>query len=111
VNSAHGEHKFKARTGHHLAPLTLSSGKNIFEEIGNNFCLIALDGDVTDIRDIQSIANQKKIPLNVVRDNLDGGRDKYDTRYILVRPDHYIVWNSNTVPLNINKILSKVVGI
>ncbi len=27
VSSAHGTHQFKARPGHHLAPLTLSSGK------------------------------------------------------------------------------------
>jgi len=109
--SAHGEHKFIAQTGHHLAPLILSSDKNIFEEIGNDFCLIALDGDVAEIKHIQRSANRMKIPLNIVCDNIDGGRDRYETRYILVRPDHYIVWNSNTAPPNIEKILSKVVGI
>lgn len=35
VCSAHGSHQLKARPGHHLAPLKLSSGKNVFrKEIG-----------------------------------------------------------------------------
>ena len=110
VSSAKGEHKFEARTGHHLAPLTLSSGKNVFEEIGNDFCLIGLDGDDDVIDDIQSSANRLQIPLKVICDNQNGQRDSYATRYILVRPDHYIVWKSDTAPQNIEKLLSKVAG-
>ena len=34
VCSAHGTHTFKARAGHHLAPQPLSSGRNVFEELG-----------------------------------------------------------------------------
>ncbi len=110
VSSAHGEHRFEARAGHHLAPLTLSSGKNIFEEIGNDFCLIGLDGDDDVIDDIQSSANRLQIPLKVICDNQNGQRDSYATRYILVRPDHYIVWKGDTAPQNIEKLLSKVAG-
>ena len=41
-SSAHGTHMFKARAGHHLAPQPLSTGRNIFEELGADFTLIAL---------------------------------------------------------------------
>ena len=34
VSSAHGSHTFKARAGHHLPPQLLSSGRNVFEELG-----------------------------------------------------------------------------
>ena len=32
--TAHGQHSFKARSGHHLPPQQLSSGRNVFEELG-----------------------------------------------------------------------------
>src|SRR5262249_29773221 len=41
VCSAHGTHMFKARPGHHLAPQSLSSGRNVFEELGSGFALLA----------------------------------------------------------------------
>ncbi len=39
VSGAHGEHSFAARPGHHLAPQPLSSGRNVFEELGRGFSL------------------------------------------------------------------------
>ena len=45
VCSAHGVHSFKARAGHHLAPQALSSGRNVFEELGPGFTLLAFDAD------------------------------------------------------------------
>src|SRR5581483_6067548 len=43
--SAVGSHAFAARAGHHLAPQPLSSGRNVFEELGEGFTLLCLDGD------------------------------------------------------------------
>ena len=45
VISAHGEHTFTARAGHHLPPQELSSGRNVFEELGRGFTLLAWDAD------------------------------------------------------------------
>ena len=45
VSSAHGSHTFKARAGHHLPPQLLSSGRNVFEELGPDFTLFAFDGE------------------------------------------------------------------
>ena len=42
-STAHGKHVFKARAGHHLAPQMLSSGRNVFEELGRGFTLLAFD--------------------------------------------------------------------
>ena len=38
--SAVGSHAFAARAGHHLAPQPLSSGRNVFEELGDGFTLL-----------------------------------------------------------------------
>ena len=43
--TAHGQHSFKARSGHHLPPQPLSSGRNVFEELGPGFTLLAFDAD------------------------------------------------------------------
>ena len=45
VCSAHGTHMLKARAGHHLAPQPLSSGRNVFEELGRGFTLLAFDAE------------------------------------------------------------------
>ncbi|MGH6980591.1 MAG: FAD-dependent monooxygenase, partial [Stellaceae bacterium] len=42
-NSALGSHQFAARAGHHLAPRKLSSGRNVYEELGDGFTLLAFD--------------------------------------------------------------------
>lgn len=110
VNSAHGEHKLKARIGHHLAPLSLSSGRNVFEEIGNDFCLIALDGDDEIIKNMVEIADKMGIPFRVICDNQKDDREKFQARYILVRPDHYIVWKGKSSPKNIEGLFSKAIG-
>jgi 2-polyprenyl-6-methoxyphenol hydroxylase-like FAD-dependent oxidoreductase len=110
LSSAHGEHRFEARAGHHLAPLTLSSGMNLFEEIGNDFCLIALGGDQKTVELISNAASAFDIPLKVIQDDLNNGRDVFGSTYILVRPDHYIVWEAKSAPKDIEKIMLKVVG-
>ena len=40
--TAHGRHSFTARSGHHLPPQQLSSGRNVFEELGRGFTLAGL---------------------------------------------------------------------
>ena len=45
ASSAHGSHTFTARAGHHLPPQLLSSGRNVFEELGPDFTLLAFDAD------------------------------------------------------------------
>ncbi len=68
VISAHGEHTFTARAGHHLPPRTLASGRNAFAELGPWFTLLALDaaGGATD--GLEAAAKELGVPLSVVRD-------------------------------------------
>src|SRR5690606_17810542 len=40
--SIHGAYAYAARPGHHLAPQPLSSGRNVFEELGSGYTLLAL---------------------------------------------------------------------
>ena len=109
-SSAHGVHMFKARAGHHLAPQPLSTGRNVFEELGDGFTLIALDADEGVVGNFERAACSLGAPLKVTRDDYGGERQRYESRLILVRPDQYVVWSGDTAPMDIPGLLEKAVG-
>ena len=91
----HSHHSFAARAGHHLTPQMLSSGRNVFEELGNGFTLLALDADPAAVKELQDAALSLKVPLSVVEDRREDGREEYEARLVLVRPDQYVAWTDN----------------
>ena len=90
--SAHGQHMMKARAGHHLAPLKLSDGRNVFEALGQGYTLIAFDAGDNTVAAIEAAAKDKGMPLTIVRDSFDGDSKAFEARFILVRPDQFIAW-------------------
>ena len=110
VCSAHGSHTFKARAGHHLPPQQLSNGRNLFEELGMGFTLFAFDADATTVTAFEKAAAVLGVPLKLVRDTYSGGRQAYEARLILVRPDQYIVWAGDAPPMEPADIVGKAIG-
>ena len=108
--SALGSHAFAARAGHHLAPQPLSSGRNVFEELGDGFTLLSLDGDDTICGAFETAAEQMRIPLTVIADSRRGGRERYDAAYVLVRPDQFVAWAGNDGSVDAVAILRKAIG-
>jgi 4-hydroxyisophthalate hydroxylase len=106
----HGNHTFEARAGHHLAPVPLSTGRNIFEELGTDFTLIALTADRGAAAAFEAAAKDLRVPLRVVTDTFDGRRTAYKRRFILVRPDQYVAWTGDVPPANTTSLLRRVVG-
>ena len=106
----HGNHTFEARAGHHLAPASLSSGRNIFEELGREYTLVALTGDRRPAAAFQAAARKLRMPLRVLADTFDGQRTAYQRRFILVRPDQYVAWTGNEPPANATDLLRRAVG-
>ncbi|HTC01825.1 MAG TPA: FAD-dependent monooxygenase [Xanthobacteraceae bacterium] len=110
VSSAHGSHTFTARAGHHLPPQLLSSGRNVFEELGPDFTLLAFDADDRTVQAFIDAAKALNVPLKVVRDSYRDGRKAYEASLILVRPDRYIAWSAVSAPADAAAVLGKAVG-
>ena len=110
VTSAHGEHTFEARAGHHLPPRPLSSGGTVFDALGQGFTLLALDADDAAVRAFEAAAATSGIPLTVVRDTLEDGREAYGCRLVLVRPDQFVAWTGDAAPDGVDAVLAQVTG-
>jgi 2-polyprenyl-6-methoxyphenol hydroxylase-like FAD-dependent oxidoreductase len=108
--SAHGTHMFKARAGHHLAPQPLTTGRNVFEELGTGFTLLALDADDGVVRNFEQAAKSLGVPLEAVRDTYRGELKRYESRLILIRPDQYVVWSGDTQPDDVHALMGKAIG-
>ncbi len=110
VCSAHGTHSFAARAGHHLAPQRLTSGRNVFEELGKGFTLLAFDADAHTVAAFEAAARSRNIPLKVIADTCRDGREAYGQRLILVRPDQYVVWTGDKTPGDLGRLFGRLVG-
>lgn len=110
VCSIHGQHSFAAIPGHHLGPQVLSSGRNVFEALGPWFTLLAFDAPDDAVESIAGAARCRRVPLEVVRDTYAGGREAYDQRLVLVRPDQYVVWAGGEAPADADALFAQVTG-
>ena len=108
--SAKGQHTFVARAGHHIAPQPLSTGDNLYNALGQGFTLLALDADADTIQSFEKAAENLNVPLVIVTDSRSGGRELYQASLILIRPDQFIAWSSDTGPVNALDILERAIG-
>lgn len=109
--SAHGEHTFRARAGHHLPPQPLSTGRNVYESLGPGFTLLVLGGEQNASRAFEAGARATGVPLDVVADTAAGGREAYGCRLILVRPDQFVAWAGDSVPSDAGAIIARAAGL
>ena len=105
------EDDLKARAGHHLAPRTLSSGRNVFEELGDGFALMAFGVEDGAVAPFEAAAQVRHIPLKVIRDTYADGREDYAARLVLVRPDQYVVWTGDSAPSDADAVMRRVLGL
>jgi 2-polyprenyl-6-methoxyphenol hydroxylase-like FAD-dependent oxidoreductase len=110
VSRARGDYMIRARAGHHLAPRMLMSGRNVFEELGDGFALLASGAPDSAVASFEASARARHIPLKVIRDSWAGGREDYAARLMLVRPDQYVAWTGDDAPADADAVLRRVAG-
>jgi 2-polyprenyl-6-methoxyphenol hydroxylase-like FAD-dependent oxidoreductase len=110
-SGAHGEHMFKARPGHHLAPQTLSGGANVFEKLSRGFNLLAFGASDAEVEAATAAARKHSIPLNVIRDTFEDGRRAYEAKLVLVRPDQFVAWCGNSLPADADALFIRASGL
>ena len=109
--SAIGAHSFTARPGHHLAPAPLSGGRDVYDELGKGFALLALDADDAVVKAFVKAAKALGVPLTVIEDRRAGERARYEATLLLVRPDQFVAWTSNDGEVDPEVILRRVTGL
>src|SRR5262249_16945434 len=110
TSGACGTHSFKARAGHHLAPRTLSSGRNVFDALGAGFRCLAFDCERGGVEAFARAAEQAGVPLKVIRDSYVGERTAYEQRLVLVRPDQFVAWTGDALPDDPIPLIEQVTG-
>lgn len=90
--SAVGRHDYRARAGHHLAPAVMSDGRNVYEQLGEGYTLLALGAAPQAIQAFRDLAAGEGLPLQVIEDQAEGERQRYGAALILVRPDQFVAW-------------------
>ena len=90
--SALGRHEFRARAGHHLAPATLSDGRNVYERLGPGYTLLAFGAGAEAVHAFVDAAAGLGLPLQVLEDTAEGERQRYAAPLVLVRPDQFVAW-------------------
>lgn len=108
--SALGSHRHEARAGHHLSPQPLSSGRNVFEELGDGFTLLAFDAPDAAAEAFAVAARTLSVPLKIIRDTNANARGVYGARMILVRPDQFVAWAGDIADPDPLRILQRAIG-
>ena len=108
--SIHGQPSFRAVAGHHLAPRRLSSGRNVFEELGDGFTLLAFDAAADAVSALEAAASAARVPLTLIRDSFADERRAYEARLVLVRPDQHVAWAGDQVPADPAGVFERIAG-
>jgi hypothetical protein len=89
----------------------LSDGEDLFDSLGRNFALVSIGGDPEVVANFVASADKLNVPFAVIIDSADQGRDAYQARYIIVRPDHFISWAGDDPEGSELAILGRAIGL
>lgn len=91
--SARGAHSFIARSGHHLAPFRLTTGRDVYESLGSGFALLCADPSAQSAESLRGAAAARRVPLTTIDVGPAGARF-YGSELVLVRPDQFVAWTA-----------------
>ncbi|TAM02237.1 MAG: hypothetical protein EPN67_11445 [Pusillimonas sp.] len=83
--------------------------RSILDEFGRGFTLV--DFSRSDAAEaLEQAAGELRIPLKTIEVERSEGTSPYRHDFCLVRPDGQIAWSGDSIPLDSNRLLTKVSG-
>ncbi len=89
-----GDHQFRARAGHHLAPQPAAKATTTFDHLRDGFTLLMAQDRASGelARSFRAAARRLGVPLSMQDVLTQSAVDQYGAPLILVRPDHFVAW-------------------
>jgi 2-polyprenyl-6-methoxyphenol hydroxylase-like FAD-dependent oxidoreductase len=94
-----------------LSPhLWLSDGSSLYDHFGTGFTLLVTDGDEQPTLSLARAAAKRNMPLKVLAPTNARLRQRYESRYALIRPDQHVAWRGDAIPEDCDALLARVTG-
>ena len=98
----------QARPGARAPHVWVGDDVALYDRFGLDFTLLKLvEHDTTRL---EGAAEERNVPLAVVRIVSEEARDLYASNLVLVRPDHHVAWRGDDVPDDAADLIDRVVG-
>lgn len=95
--------------GSRAPSVRLSSGEQLFDRFGPGFTLVDLSGCGLG-RQLVDQAKRRSVPITYLAIDDRSVRACYQRELVLVRPDHYVGWQSDYAAVNWGEILDVITG-
>ena len=87
-----------------------SLSDSLYDHFGLGFTLLCLGVASPSVRRFEDVARDRGIPMKVLEISHRSARDFYDRELYLIRPDQFIAWRGDSVPDDVEVLLSRVTG-
>lgn len=88
----------------------LADGRSTLDLFGKSFVLVVTGGAAAEASALNSAAEQRGMPLEMVQLGEPEIRELYQKRFVLVRPDGHVAWRADALPQDSNDLLDTVTG-
>ncbi len=88
---------------------TFENGESLYDKMGLGFALLRTDPSL-DVSAILGAAKKVGMPMEVVDIEAGAADGVYDHKLVLSRPDQYVAWRGNEVPIDAGALIDQVRG-
>jgi len=85
-------------------------GSSLFDQLGPGFTLLRLNDTSIDVTPLEKVANARGVPFKVLDIAVPEADALYGRKLALIRPDQYIAWRGNELPLDLDSLMARVTG-
>lgn len=99
------------RTPHFWLDENRGYGSSLYDRLGTGFTLLRLGPLAPEASEFMVAASSLLIPLKILDVADTVARDLYECDLALIRPDQYVAWRGNAVPVDAESVLMQLMGI